>query len=200
MLLIDRPAREIPAREFFDNRTQTFVTVPAQRLPAIHLQLEHSLLSIAKWEGKWHTSFLENESMTAEEFLDYVRCMTVNAQKDPSVYDGLTQEDFEKIVEYMRDPMSATELPDKKQQKKKGRKKPDTAESFYFAMTQLGIPFDCEKWHFNRLAALINYCAENDAGGGGKGSGANKPKSQREMMELYHALNQKNRKKYNSKG
>ena len=199
MLSIDHPARDIPELEFFDNIRQEFVTIPARHVEAIHLQLEHSLMSIARWESKWHKSYFTADQMTPEEFLDYVRCMTINSQKNPDIYKELSQEDFEKILAYMTDQMSALDVMSKKQKKRK-KKETDTAESIYFAMTQLGIPFDCEKWHFNRLAALIDYCAEHDGGGGFQGSGASKPKSQKEMMEFYHALNQKNRKKYNSKG
>lgn len=198
MLPIDHPARDVPELEFFDNAKQEFIVIPAQHIDEIHLQLEHSLISIAKWESKWHTSYFSQEQMTPEQFLDYVRCMTINPQKNPDIYKNLLQEDFEKIMAYMTDPMSAIDLSSKK--KKKGKKKGnDTAETIYFSMTQLGIPFDCEKWHINRLLALIDYCAENGSGVSG-GSGANRPRSQKEMMDLYHSLNQKNRKKYNSKG
>lgn len=199
MLPIDHPARDIPPQEFFNNATQEFITIPGRHVGPIHLQLEHSLMSISKWESKWHVPFASREKMTPEEFLDYIRCMTINTQKDPSVYENLMQEDIEKIVDYMQDPMSAIDLTKKKKPKKKpGKKKDDTAESFYFAMTQLGIPFECEKWHFNRLCALIDYCANE--GGGGMAGSQGKPKSQQELMQMYHALNQKNRKKYGSKG
>lgn len=197
MLPIDHPARDIPTREYFDNRTQEFITVPGRHVNAIHLQLEHSLMSIARWESKWHIPFIGKEKMTPEEFLDYIRCMTINSQKDPDVYKNLEQDDYNKILEYMQDPMSAHEIKPKKNKGKK-KKELDTAEAVYCAMTQLGIPFDCDKWHFNRLSALIDYCSENESGG--MAGTQNKPRSQKEMMDLYHALNQKNRKKYNSKG
>lgn len=201
MLSIDRPARDIPELEYFNNQTNEFIRIPARHVDAIHLQLEHSLLSIARWESKWHTPFWQEEQMTPEKFLDYLRCMTINAQKNLNVYQDLEQEDYEKIMRYMEDPMSAIDLSAKKKKKKKpGKKASETAEAIYFAMIQLGIPLECEKWHINRLSALIDYCAENESGGGSKGAMQNRPKSQKEMMELYHALNQKNRKKYNSKG
>ena len=197
-LVIRHPAKDIPELEFFDNRTQTFVKMPARHVDAVHLQLRHSLMSIAKWESRWHESFVEKEQMTAEELLDYVRCMTINPQKNQDVYKNLTEEDFKEIMEYMADPMSAIDLRKKKKPKKHGRKKTETAESVYFAMINLGIPMDFEKWHFNRLSTLIDYCANN--GGGGMAGATGKPKSQRELMEFYHAMNQANRKKYNSKG
>lgn len=199
ILTIDHPAREIPEQEFFDNRTQMFITVPAHRVPAIHLQLVHSLMSISKWESRWHTSFMSKENMTGEEFLDYIRCMTINPQKNQDVYKYLTQEDFEIIGNYIQDPMSAFVVKKKGKKPPKNRRQQDTVEAVYYAMINLGIPMDlCQKWHFNRLSALIDYCADN--GMSGMAGTAGRPKSQREMMEMYHALNQKNRKKYNSKG
>ena len=84
--------------------------------------------------------------------------------------------------------------------KKKGRKskRPDTAETIYFGMIQYGIPIECEKWHFNRLMALMDFC--DSKGGSVSGAGGPAKKTLREMMEMYHAMNMNNRKKYHSKG
>lgn len=200
ILTINHPPRDIPEQEYFDNRTQMFITVPGRHVGAIHLQLCHSLMSMAKWESRWHEPFMEKEDMTAEELLDYIRCMTINPQKDQDVYRFLIKEDFEEILDYMKDPMSAVDLTANKKKPKRGRKKKqETCETIYCAMFNLGIPKECEKWHFNRLSALIDVCAEADSGSSKAGMN-NRPKSQREIMELYHAMNQKNRKKYNSKG
>lgn len=196
MLPIDHPARDIPAQEFFDNRTQTFISIPAQHIDAIHLKLEHSLMSIARWESKWHKSFMGCEQLEKDEFIDYVRCMTINTQSNPEVYNYLTEEDLKAIIEYMMDPMSAWVPKNKK--RKPGKKKAETVESVYCAMFNLGIPQEWEKRHFNQLTALIDYCASN--GQGGMAGTANRPKSQRELMSLYHDMNMANRKKYHSKG
>ena len=192
MILIDHPAEDIPEVELFDNRTQEFITIPAAHHEAFHLQLEHSLMSIAKWEGRWHSSFFASEQMTPEQFIDYIRCMTINTQKNPQVYEWLKPEDIQRISAYMLDPMSAHEIVSKGKKKKGKWQKPDTAETYYHAMFQLNIPMDCEKWHFNRLAALIDLCG-NEGGGG-------KAMSQRETMELYKSINERNRKKFHSKG
>ena len=197
MKTIDRPARDLPQAEFFDNRTQEFVTIEAKHLPAVHLQLEHSLRSIAKWESRWHEPFIGRDDLSGEMLLDYIRCMTINTVKDPAVYDALTQEDLLEILEYMQDANSAWQIREEKKKTKKGRKKPDTVEAIYFAMIQYGIPPEYENWHFNRLIALIDYF---DSKGGGEGGGSPRKKSEREIMEMYRALNEKNRKKYNSKG
>lgn len=196
MLLIDRPARKVPKREYFNNQTQEFITIEEQELKPIHLQLEHSLMSIAKWEARWQKAFIGMENISGEELLDYIRCMTINPQKDPSIYEQLTQDDLLEIVEYMQQPHSAWEI--KHDKKKKKSKRPDTVEMIYFAMIQYGIPLECEKWHFNRLMALMDFCDRK--GGSSPGGGSPAKRSQKEIMEMYRAMNEKNRKRFNSKG
>ena len=196
MILIEHPAMDIPVQEFFNNRTNEFITIPAKHVDAFRLQLEHSLISIAKWEAKWHKPFMSDRQMELEEFRDYIRCMTINPPKNGDVYNYLTQEDFNKVANYMADPMSAWEIKPKK--KKPGKKGGLTADGIYAAMIAAGIPLDyCDKWHFNRLLALLDVCETN---GVQDGSNVGKPKSQREIMELYRAMNEKNRAKYHSKG
>ena len=182
--------------EFFDNSTQEFITIPGRHLDAMNLKLEHSLMSVAAWEGIWHEPFSEQKRIDGEKLLSYIRCMTVNQQKNPGIYDQLLQEDLMRITAYMDDPKSAWVMKPPKEEKHR-KKERHSAEEIYFAMTQYGIPWDCEKWHFNRLLALLDYF---DRKGSVPGYGGQKKKSEREIMELYRALNEKNRKKYNSKG
>ena len=120
MLTINHPARDVPKIEYFDNSKQEFITIEARHYEAVYLKLEHSLRSIADWESRWHMPFVGRDNMTAEELLDYIRCMTTNQIKNPDVYDGLTQEDINNIVAYMQDPCSAWEMktPDKNKKKK----------------------------------------------------------------------------------
>lgn len=199
MLTIDCPARDIPRREYFDNVKQEFIIIEEKHINPIHLQMEHSLMSMAKWESKWHTSFITNEEFTGEELLDYLRCMTINPQKDPDVYNNLPQEEINRIIAYMQDPCSAWELTGKqKKGKAKRSRRPETVEMVYYAMIQYGIPMECEKWHFNRLMALIDYC--DYKGGSTSGAGGPNKRSEKEIMEMYRAMNEKNRKKYHSKG
>ena len=198
MKVIDIPARDIPKQEFFDNKTQEFIIIEPRHIDPIHLQLEHSLMSISKWESKWHVPFLDEENLTGEKLLDYIRCMTINPQKNPDVYDDLTQEALMEIIAYMQDQHSAWVINAKKKGKGKKSKKADTVEAIYYAMIQYGIPPEYEKWHFNRLMALIDYC--DSKGGSVSGAGGPQKKSQKEILEMYRAINEKNRKKYNSKG
>lgn len=196
MITIDHPERDIPAVEFFDNGTQEFVTIPERHLKRMHLQLEHSLMSVAKWEGIWHESFTEQKQLNGEKLLSYIRCMTINTQKDPEIYDQLSQADLLKIVEYMQDPRSAWKVKSKGD-RKPIKRNPQTAEEFYHAMIQFGVPWDCEKWHFNRLIALLDYCGTK---GSQSGYGGEKKRTEKEILDMYRAMNERNRKRFKSKG
>lgn len=195
MIYIVHQAADIPPQELFDNRTNEFISIPGRHVDDMDLRLEHSLMSVAKWEGIWHESFSEQEKLPPEKLISYIRCMTINTQRNPDIYDQLTREDRNRILAYMNDPKSAWVI--KKPEKKPRRKQPQTAEEIYWAMIQYGIPMECEKWHFNRLIALLDYCKEK---GSHSGYGGQKKKSEREIMEMYRALNEKNRKRFNSKG
>lgn len=142
----------VPGGRFFQNSTNTFFyTEPTE------LQLEHSLLSLSKWESKWHKPFLDTKEKTEEELLDYVRCMTINKNVDPKVYSCLTEDSVRKIKEYIDDPMTATWF--SKEQKRGARNREIiTAEIIYYWMVAQRIPFECQKWHLNRLLTLIRVC------------------------------------------
>ena len=142
----------VKGRELFDERTETFIETKDTTL-----HLEHSLMSLAKWESKWHKPFLDEKTeKTNEEMKDYIRCMTITQNVDPMVYESLTQKNIKEIRDYIDDPMTATWFNDKKTTQ--GRKKPVTAELIYYWMITLEIPFECEKWHLNRLLTLIRVC------------------------------------------
>ena len=197
MITISHQARTIPGREYYDNQKNEFVVVPDMHVPAIHLKLEHSLMSIAKWESKWHKPF-DAENLNDEEFVDYIRCMNVNPNDTSESFRYLSQKDLTKVLQYMLDPCSAWVDPRPSDHKNKKKQKPKPVEEIYYAMIKLEIPPEYEKWHINRLVALINYFEYQD---GGKSAGPKQQKkSAKEMMMAYHELNQKNRKKYNSKG
>ena len=143
---------EIPENELFDEATGMFISTKSTVL-----QLEHSLISLAKWESKWHKPFMDDKhEKTDEELRDYIRCMTITQNVDPNVYSALSISDIEKIKEYMENPMTATWFNDKKMPKSKQRV--TTAELIYYWMISLQIPFECERWHINRLLTLIRVC------------------------------------------
>lgn len=174
----------LPAARFFDERTEEFVTKPP-----ITLKLEHSLISLHKWESKWHKSYLFASNLTSEETMDYIRCMSLDSNIDISNLDRLTQQDYKKIEEYIQDPMTATtfNIRDKKQ-----NKQIITAEVLYYYMISLGIPFECAKWHLNQLFALIQVCSI-------KGT-PSKKMSRQEAAASRDALNRARRAKLGSKG
>lgn len=175
----------IPARELYDERINEFVYEREQTL-----ELEHSLLSLSKWESKWCKPFLGKEPLTHEQTIDYVRCMTLTRNVDPTVYDRLTNGNIKDIEQYIEAPMTATWFP--KEGKGKNNGQQVTNELIYYWMVALQIPFECEKWHLNRLFTLIKVC-----------NAENKPKkkmSRQEVLSQNAALNAARRKKLNSKG
>ena len=141
----------IPDVELFDEEKQEFLFIKGQTL-----SLEHSLVSLSKWESKWKKPFLTKNEKTSEEIIDYIRCMTITQNVNPIIYSGIGPEILKTIIEYMDDSMTATTFKDMDQ---KHSREIITAEIIYYWMIELGIPFECQKWHLNRLLTLINVCS-----------------------------------------
>lgn len=144
---------KVPGREFFDERTQTFY----ETKPCI-LKLEHSLLSISKWEAKWHKPFLtplEDKPISRNEMMDYIICMSLSTNIEKEVILSLSNKDIDKITEYIQNPMTATTFVDRHKSQKR---EIITSEIVYYWMVMYNIPFECEKWHINRLLTLIRVC------------------------------------------
>jgi len=175
----------IPATEEFDEIKGEFIYVKEQTL-----QLEHSLISISKWESKWCKSFLSKQDKTHEEVIDYVKCMTLNPSVNDNVYDCLSQENIKAINDYISAPMTATYFSEDKNGKK--NREVITAELIYYWMIALNIPFECQKWHLNRLLTLIRVCNVKNA--------PPKKMSKRDIMSRNAALNAARRKQLNTKG
>ena len=187
MLQITVPAKK--ATELWDERTETFIEVPGTNEQV--LQLEHSLVSISKWESKWCKPFLSDQGKSYEETLDYIRCMTITQNVNSEVYNHLSASNIEKINEYIAAPMTATTFSNNK--KGKNNREIVTAEVIYYWMVALQIPFDpCQKWHLNKLLTLIRVCNEKNQ--------PPKKKSNREILSQNAALNMARRKQLNSKG
>lgn len=136
----------IPETEFFDERRSEFIQVKGY-----DLALEHSLLSVSKWEAKWKKPFLTNNRKTEEETLDYIRCMTLTQNIPEKAYLAIPDSELNRIADYINDPMTATTF--------SGTEPPSrqviTSEVLYYDMFAAGIPIDCQKWHLNRLLTLI---------------------------------------------
>lgn len=174
----------VPAQEYYDEVNNQIITVNEQKLV-----LEHSLISLSKWESKWHKVFLKDEARPVNEQLDYIRCMTINKVADPLVYYGLTNKQLAEIDAYIVDPMTATTF---NELHRTYRKKIITNEVIYSWMFDLGIPIECEKWHLNRLLTLIRVCNDNYA--------PKKKMSKKDTYNRYDEINARNRKRFGTKG
>lgn len=141
----------IPSTETYDEKTNTFETTKEYVL-----QLEHSLVSISKWESKWNKVFLSKEEKTYEEIIHYVKCMTITQNIPDKAYRCLTRENIEQINEYISAPMTATWF--SKQAPAGINKEQTTSELIYYWMVALNIPFECQRWHLNRLLTLVRVC------------------------------------------
>jgi len=180
----------IPAvvSEQFDEETNEFSYTTLSKEQT--LQLEHSLVSLSKWESKWCKPFLGKQEKTDEEILDYIRCMTLTQNVNPEVYTRLTAENYAAINAYIEAPMTATYFAEDKLSK--GGRRVVTSEVIYYWMIAFNIPVEFQKWHLNRLLTLIRVCnAENSP---------RKKKSRREIMRRNAEINAMRRKQFNSKG
>ena len=175
----------VPATENWDEENQRFVYTKEQTL-----QLEHSLVSLSKWESKWCKPFLSNKNPTYEETLDYIRCMTITQNMKPEVYSCLTTENVNQVIDYINAPMTATTFRDDKTTKP--NREVITAEIIYYWMIANNIPIDREKWHLNRLLTLIRVCNIKNT--------PPKKRSKADVANEYAALNAARRKQLNSKG
>ena len=147
----------IPEREMYMNSTNEFVYVKEQTL-----NLEHSLVSISKWEAKWHVPFISDKPKTSEQSIDYIRCMTLTQNVDPRVYYAIPADVVKQINEYIDNPMTATWFSDKEEKRFRRRSEVITSEIIYYWMIAAGVPFECQKWHLNRLLTLIKVCGEKN--------------------------------------
>lgn len=175
----------IPARELYDEQSNTFFTTKEQTVC-----LEHSLVSVSKWESTWCKPFITKEKKTAIETIDYIKCMTLTQNVDPNVYYAITDDIIDQVNDYIDAPMTATTFSNE------GRNRPNreiiTSELIYYWMITLNIPVKFEKWHLNRLLTLIRVCNI-------KNQPARKS-STRDTMSRNAALNAARRKQLNSKG
>ena len=175
----------IPGTEMWDEEHEMFVYGKEQTL-----KLEHSLVSLSKWESTWHKSFLHTENKTYEETLDYVRCMTLTQNVDPEVYHRLTEQNIEEIEKYIANPMTATTFSEEKGGKKD--REIVTSELIYYWMVSYNIPSEYQKWHLNRLITLIRVCGVKNS--------PPKKMSMRDRINRNAEINRRNRQRFKSKG
>jgi len=172
-------------KEYFDESTSKFVDVPGRQI-----ELEHSLISLSKWEAKWCKPFLTKEKKTNEQIRDYVKCMIVSRNVPEKIEDIITDDQLTTINEYIDAPMTATTFG--KTQQTGRQHEVITSELIYYWMIALNIPFECQKWHLNRLLTLIRVCSIKN--------GPQKKMSRNEILAQNRALNAARRNQLQTKG
>lgn len=187
----------IKDKEVWNEKLEEFQQIKGQTLC-----LEHSLVSLSKWEAKYKKPFLSANKST-EEILDYIRFMTITQNVNPIIYKTFSKEELETINNYIADPMTATKFYEnnvRSQSSAASQKRQNekiTSELVYYWMISFQIPFECQKWHLNRLLTLIRICSIKDRQqNGGKGS----KMSRRDILSQNAALNAARRQKMHSAG
>jgi len=175
----------LPAKEIYDEEKEEFSSTREQIL-----QLEHSLVSLSKWESKWQKPFLSKEDKTYEETIDYIRCMTMTQNVDQSLYNYIDGDIIGVVNEYIDNPMTATTF----SKKSSGgiNREIITAEVIYYWMVTFNIPMECQKWHLNRLLTLINVCNIKNQ--------PTKKMSKRDIAAQNRAINAARKSRLNSRG
>lgn len=174
----------IPDQEFWDEAKEEFLYVKSRTLC-----LEHSLVSISKWESKWKKPFIRREPMTIEESIDYIKCMTITQNVPDDYYNYIPQEVVNKVNAYIEDDMTATTF---NEEKGKGNREVITSELIYYWMVAYQIPFECQKWHLNRLLTLIRICSIKNS--------PEKKMGRNELRAQNRALNAARRSRMGSRG
>lgn len=179
-------ALELPKNEFFDDATQNFITYES-----LTLELEHSLVSLSKWESKFEKPFLDSRHKTDEESFYYIYCMILTPNVSENVLSRLNPQQIQQINTYVDSKMTATTFQEEKHLTKKNQEI-ITAELVYYWMVTLNIPMECQYWHLNRLFTLIKVFSVKSS----------KPKkmSKSEMLARNRSLNAKRKAELGTSG
>lgn len=175
---------EIKGTENWDEEKEEFVYEKGSVIA-----LEHSLVSVSKWEARWHKPFLSKEEKTTDEIIDYVKCMTITQNVSDETYYRLSEKNFKEINNYIEDTMTATWFAGTNQSHSREQ---ITSELIYYWMIALNIPVEFQKWHLNRLLTLIRVCNIKNT--------PPKKMSRRQLLNRNAELNASRRSIMNSKG
>lgn len=171
--------------ELFDEINQEFIAVSS-----VTLRLEHSLVSVSKWESKWKMPFLEAKEKTKEQIIDYIKCMTIGQNINPLVYCGIGPKEIRRVQQYIAEEQTATTFSVKDQSRLSNRFV--TSELIYYWMTVYNIPFECQKWNLSRLLTLLRIAAIENS--------PKKKMTKRAIMDQNRSLNRARRAAKRSKG
>jgi hypothetical protein len=175
---------KIVTAEAFDEGASEFVSANF-----VMVELEHSLVSLSKWESKWEIPFLGSEAKTSDQVLDYVRMMFSGEEFPEELLQYFTKEHYAEINAYINAKMTATWI---NEPMPPVSAEVVTSELIYYWMISLGIPFECEHWHLNRLLMLIKVCNIKNA--------PDKKLSSREVAQRNRDLNAQRRQELGTKG
>jgi len=175
---------KIPPIEYFDETCNEFKTSKAYSL-----LLEHSLVSLSKWEAEWKKPFLSKDTKTEQETLSYIKCMMVTKNISDDFYNYIPTYVIQKVQTYIEDSQTATTITNPKDKKSR---EIITSEIIYYWMVSLNIPFECQKWHLNRLLTLISVCNIKNS--------PNKKMNKKELASKNMAMNAARKRQLNTKG
>ena len=178
----------IRAKEVYDEELEEFINVPERKI-----RLEHSLVSISKWESKWKKPFLKpNYNFTKEEFIDYVKCMTITQNVPSDAYEWMNNDELKIVMDYINDDHTATTFRNIGERQNKRTRQTVTSELIYYWMTAYNIPMECQCWHLGRLLTLVRICNIKNS--------SPKKMSQREILEQNRRLNEERKKQLKTRG
>lgn len=179
----------IQTSDGFNDETQTFVT------ETWTLKLEHSLVSLSKWESKYCRPFLTNASKTEDEILDYIKMMDLSEETPPEIFQKFSNDDYNAINKYINDKQTATWF--NRQTKPRPSRQAITSELIYYWLTAYEIPWEAQTWHLNRLFTLIEVFSEERSSQDKKGA---KRTNTEGLAERNRRLNEQRKKELNTSG
>jgi hypothetical protein len=175
----------VPGVELFDESSQEFKTSED-----FVLDLEHSLVSLSKWESTFEKAFLGPDPKTDAEVLGYIKSMTITPGVPPEVYSRLSNENLEAVNTYINAKMSATWFTEDATAPRS--REVITSELIYYWLISFNIPLECENWHLNRLFTLIRVCSLKNTPA--------KKMSRRDVGAHYRELNARRKAQLNTRG
>lgn len=177
MLVID-----VVTAESYDETTEKFVSAETVRL-----NLEHSLVSLSKWEAIWEKPFLSMRERANEETVSYIKTMIVGPEPSSEVFYKLLTDHMDRIMEYVSAKSTGTHIPE--QSNGTGRQETVTSEMIYYWMAKMNIDVTiCQHWHLNRLFAYLRLHALKET------------PARKMSMEERRALNKQRQREWNTTG
>lgn len=167
-------------QEHWDSDQEMFVTIPGKEYV-----FRYTLRNLYIWEAIHKKRFIDNPSITTEEFLDFIRVMC----DDDIDVKTLTSNDILNIQKYIENEPTATVIPSSSGEGSSagGRKKIYTSEILYAYMYISGVDSSWEDRNLNRLLVLINTI-------GSLQNGPSKMSKQESMNEQKDIIMERRRK------